>query len=169
MENKPYLHVAGVNYDSFVDGPGVRAVIYLSGCRHHCPGCHNYAAQDPEYGTGLNSRMLEDIGYAIMERPYLSGITITGGDPLYDPEQTLWMLEDLLAQIGRDTNVWLYTGDLWENVKDLPVIQLVDVLVDGPFIADQADKRLVFKGSLNQRIIDVKKSLAAGEVVLWQP
>ena len=112
--------------------------------------------------------MLEDIGYEIMKRPYLSGITLTGGDPLYDPEQTLWMLEDLLAQIGSNTNVWMYTGSLWEEVKDLPVMRLVDVLVDGPFIADQADKRLIFKGSLNQRIIDVKKSLAAGEVVLWQ-
>lgn len=102
-----------------------------------------------------------------MKRPYLSGITLTGGDPLYDPEQTLWMLEDLLAQIGKTTNVWMYTGALWEEVKDLPVVQLVDILVDGPFIQEQADKRLVFKGSLNQRIIDVKQSLAKGEVVLW--
>ena len=119
-----------------VDGEGVRAAIYLSGCRHHCPGCHNYAAQDPKYGQGLHSRMLEEIGYNIMSRPYLSGITITGGDPLYDPEQTLWMLEDLLAQIGNTTNVWMYTGALWEEVKDLPIMQLVDVLVDGPFIQE---------------------------------
>lgn len=139
--NKPYLHIAGVNYDSMVDGEGVRAAIYLSGCRHHCPGCHNHDAQDPNYGQGLHSRLLEDIGDEIMKRPYLNGITLTGGDPLYDPEQTLWMLEDLLAQIGKDTNVWMYTGALWEDIKDLPVVQLVDVIVDGPFICEQADKR----------------------------
>lgn len=168
IKNEPCLHIAGVNYDSFVDGPGVRAAIYLSGCRHHCPGCHNADTHNPEYGQALHSRLLEDIGYAIMERPYLSGITLTGGDPLYDPEQTHWMLEDLLAQIGRDTNVWMYTGALWEDVCDLPIMNSIDVLVDGPFIKEQADKRLQFKGSANQRIIDVKKSLAAGEVILWQ-
>ena len=169
MQNKPYLHVAGVNFDSFVDGPGVRAAIYLSGCRHHCPGCHNADAADPEYGQALTSYMLEDIGYAIMDRSYLKGITITGGDPLYDPEQTQWMLEDLLAQIGYDTNVWMYTGCLWEDVKDLPIMRMVDVLVDGPFMQPYADKRLMFRGSSNQRIIDVKKSLAENKVVLWQP
>lgn len=102
-----------------------------------------------------------------MDRSYLSGITLTGGDPLYNPEQTQYLLEDLLAQIGTDTNVWMYTGSLWEEVKSLPIMKLVDVLVDGPFIAEQADKRLVFKGSMNQRIIDVKRSLKTGEVVLW--
>lgn len=169
MNPKPDLHIAGVNYDSFVDGPGVRAAIYLSGCNHHCPGCHNEAAQCPEYGIGLSNRLLEDIGYAILERPYLSGITLTGGDPLYDPEQTHSMLEDLLAQIGKDTNVWLYTGALWEDVRDLNIMNSIDVLVDGPFVRELADKRLPFKGSANQRIIDVKKSLAADKVVLWQP
>lgn len=134
--DKPNLHIAGVNYDSIVDGEGVRAAIFLSGCRHHCTGCHNHDAQDPNYGQGLHNRLLEDIGYEIMKRPYLSGITLTGGDPLYDPEQTLWMLEDLLAQIGKTTNVWMYTGALWEEVKDLPVVQLVDILVDGPFIQE---------------------------------
>ena len=79
------------------------------------------------------------------------------------------MLEDLLAQIGQNTNVWMYTGALWENVRELPIMNLIDVLVDGPFIQEQADKRLQFKGSANQRIIDVKKSLAAGDTVLWQP
>jgi anaerobic ribonucleoside-triphosphate reductase activating protein len=134
--DKPNLHIAGVNYDSLVDGEGVRAAIYLSGCRYHCSGCHNRDAQDPNYGQGLHNILLEDIGYEIMKRPYLSGITLTGGDPLYDPEQTLWMLEDLLAQVGKTTNVWMYTGALWEEVKDLPVVQLVDILVDGPFIQE---------------------------------
>lgn len=104
-----------------------------------------------------------------MERPYQSGITITGGDPLYNPEQTQWLLEDLLAQIGLNTNVWMYTGSNWEDIKDMELMKYIDVLVDGPFIQELADKRLVFKGSSNQRIIDVKQSLTFNEVILWQP
>lgn len=165
---KHYLRIAAVIYDSLVDGEGVRTAIYLSGCRHQCPGCHNPDAQDPDFGTCVSSWNLADIGYDIMDRPYLSGITLTGGDPLYDPEQTQMLLEDLLAQIGRDTNVWMYTGSLWEDVKDLPIMKLVNVLVDGPFIQEQADRSLAFRGSRNQRIIDVQKSLAAGQTILYQ-
>ena len=104
--NKTLLHIAGVNYDSLVDGEGVRAAIYLSGCRHHCPGCHNYDAQSPEFGQILTPSLLSSIAEEIKKREYLSGITLTGGDPLYDPEATEIMLEALLNLIGSDTNVW---------------------------------------------------------------
>lgn len=167
MANTTSLRISGINYDSLVDGEGVRTAIFLSGCRHNCPGCHNPDAQDPNCGLCATNYQLEEIGYAIKQRPYLSGITLTGGDPLYDPEQTQAMLKNLLSQIGKDTSVWMYTGALWEEICDLPIMQYINVLVDGPFIQEQADKRLIFKGSLNQRIIDVKQSLEKGSVVLW--
>lgn len=172
MNNDHFLHIAGVNFESTVDGPGVRAAIYFSGCPHHCPGCHNPEAHDPEYGKLATAEEALWIAQEIAKRPYVQGITLTGGDPFYANQAHIF-LRAILAVLGniapmRKIDVWVYTGYLYRNVMDHPLMKLADVCVDGPFIAEKADKRLVFRGSTNQRIIDVKESRRKGEVVLYE-
>lgn len=172
INNDHFLHIAGVNLESTVDGPGVRAAIYLSGCPHHCPGCHNPEAHDPEYGKLATAEDALWIAKEIVKRPYIQGITLTGGDPFY-ANQAAAFLQAILAVLEnicpmRKIDVWVYTGYLYRDVMEHPLMRLADVCVDGPFIAEKADKRLVFRGSANQRIIDVKKSRIKGEVVLYE-
>lgn len=167
----PPLRICGINYDSLADGEGVRAAIFFSGCGHHCPGCHNPEAQDAHFGQVVSEQMLDEIVQQIIKRPYLSGITLTGGDPLYHRVQIEGFLYHLIERMKKNgkkkPNVWLYTGSIFETVKDLAVFRLVDVCVDGPFLMDEADKRLAFRGSRNQRIIDVPASIRAGETILY--
>lgn len=167
----PPLRVCGINYDSLADGEGVRTAIFFSGCPHHCPGCHNREAQSVHFGSVVSERMIDEIAREIAKRPYLSGITLTGGDPLYLSIQTEDFLYHLLKKLNnlgaKKPTVWLYTGSLFETVCDLSIFNLVDVCVDGPFLLSQADKRLAFRGSSNQRIIDVAASRAKGEPILY--
>ena len=161
------LRVAGVNYDSLADGEGVRAAIFFSGCSHHCPGCHNLKAQDSQYGVVVTPELIQTVAAEINKRPYLSGITLTGGDPLFHALQTTEFLRKLLAMLDRPLTVWLYTGYVWEKVSRLNIFDMVDIVVDGPFVQELADKRLPFRGSVNQRIIDVRKSKESASVVLY--
>lgn len=160
------LHIAGINYESVVDGPGVRTAIFFSGCTHHCPGCHNPATQDPNYGklADLNDVLL--IANEINKRPYIQGITLTGGDPFCS--SGVWaFVAILLHYIDRHLDVWAYTGSHYDEVKDSPLLVLTDVLVDGPYIESLRDPSLAFRGSSNQRIIDVRATQKAGEIVLY--
>lgn len=162
------LHLAGVNYESLVDGEGVRTAIYLSGCAHRCPGCHNPETWNPEYGQPMTGELIQCIADGIASRRgFLSGITLTGGDPLYDPAGTcdfLLRLRAALSSRGCDAmNTWLYTGfTLAELLSPANphlicnsihrLLRMIDTLVDGPFIRGLADKTLKFRGSSNQRI-----------------
>ena len=179
MSDNRYPRIAGINYESMVDGPGVRATIYLSGCSHHCLGCQNPDTWNPDNGLEIDQlTAIKDIATEIKKRPFLSGITLSGGDPLYDPHKTLNFLVDLLSACRADKphaiNVWMYTGYTWEELQamndiDINVLlMLVNVLVDGRFEQDKADKRLRFRGSANQRLIDVSKSRARRKVVLYK-
>lgn len=173
-----YPYISGVDYESVADGPGVRAAIFLSGCTHNCPGCHNPQTHDPCHGVEMNELVVNTIAYNIHIRKFLSGITLTGGDPLYDTDKTYAFLVSLRNKLGKrwdTTSVWLYTGYTWEKLMKLypafdnlrNLLSMVDVVVDGPFIQTRADKTLAFRGSSNQRLIDVQKSLKQGVPVLW--
>lgn len=164
---KDCLRLSGVIYDSMADGEGVRAALYFSGCDHRCPGCHNPETHDFYSGQIVTNEVILEIAEEINKRPYLSGITLTGGDPLYRPDQLAVFLQSILDHIDRPISVWIYTGFRWEDVFDLPVMLLVDVVVDGLYIWSCADKRLAYRGSTNQRIIDVKKTIESGEVILY--
>lgn len=179
-----YPRIAGVNYESMVDGEGVRAVIFLSGCSHHCPECHNHAAQDPNYGVECTDELLEEIADEIKKRPFISGITLSGGDPFYDVEKTrnfLMALSERYIEKGiHPQTVWIYTGYTFDEIADmyrassgkrLAIYELLtncEVLVDGRFEKELADKRLAFRGSSNQRIIDVKKSILSADIVPYE-
>ena len=159
-----YGYIAGVNYESACDGTGVRAAIFLSGCTHFCPGCHNPETHNPYFGTPVTEDLIKTIADEIKARPYLSGITLTGGDPLYCPLHTLNFVVTLKRYLGYLPNIWLYTGytmdeiDKWNPQLEFvthaqALIALCDVIVDGKFVKDLADKRLAFRGSSNQKII----------------
>lgn len=167
-----YPRLSGINYESLVDGDGVRATLFLSGCRHHCPGCQNAETWDENAGAEITEDMINDITWAIRQRPFLAGITLSGGDPLYDPEKTARLVRAIRKRI-QFYSLWLYTGYTWEEImadeklKNAVAEMGVDVLVDGRFEQDKKDKRLRFCGSANQRIINVKDSLNQDELVPW--
>ena len=160
------LRIAGVIDESIVDGPGIRFVIFTQGCPHHCPGCHNPQTHDFSGGELVPiSRILSDI----QADPLISGVTLSGGEPFCQPEP-LAELVRILKQGGK--HIMAYSGYTWEQLRgkqDADIERLLaqcDVLVDGKFIESQKDMLLRFRGSRNQRLIDVQKSLQAEQVVL---
>lgn len=162
------ISLSGVTGDSIVDGPGLRLTIFTQGCPHHCPGCHNPQTHDPKGGSWGDT---EDILAAAAENPLLDGITLSGGDPFM---QSIPCLELAKGAHKLGLNVWTYTGYTWETLweendpEKIALLKETDVLIDGPFLLAERSLELQFKGSRNQRTIDVKKSLAAGEVILWE-
>lgn len=162
------IRLAGVERESVVDGPGLRGVVFFQGCPHQCPGCHNPETWDPGGGA---LRTVEEIWRMLRYNPLLSGITISGGEPLLQPAGAL-----ALAQKTREAggNVMIYTGFLWEEIIkwNSPLInallQETFLLVDGPFLEKEKDPALLFRGSRNQRLIDVQASLAGGAPVIWR-
>lgn len=149
-----------------LNGDGLRVVLWVAGCAHACPGCHNPVTWDPEGGLPFDEAARQEI-YEELEKDYVSGITFSGGDPLHPAN--MQGVTELARQIRSDfpdKTIWLYTGSTWDEVRDLEVIRYVDVLVDGPFREDEKDSALHWKGSANQQVIDVQKTLKTGEVVL---
>lgn len=162
------IRIAGTVDDSIVDGPGYRYTVFTQGCPHHCPGCHNPETHDFAGGRMVDTQQIID---QFRANPLLDGLTLSGGDPFCQPEACLMLAE---AAHAGGLNVWAYTGYTWEALQReadparLALLQAVDVLVDGPFLLAQKSLELKFCGSRNQRLIDMKKTLAHGDVVLWQ-
>lgn len=159
------LHLLQVYEDTIADGEGIRYSFYLAGCRHACPHCHNPQSWDPEMGTLLTDRLLEVHIQNILKNTLLAGITLTGGDPFYNPKGLLALLQILKERTHK--NIWCYTGYTLEQLATslnlLAPLEYIDVLVDGPFIQAVRDEdmrremaggeELFFRGSSNQRII----------------
>ena len=160
------MNYHNITKDDMLNGDGLRTVLWVSGCGHRCKNCHNPVTWDAEGGLPFDAAAEEEL-FGYLARPYMSGITFSGGDPLFPANR---------AQIGKliakskalfpNKTVWLYTGYLYEEIADLPFLPLVDVLVDGRFVSELADKKLHWKGSANQRVIDVPATRAAGKIVL---
>lgn len=161
------MRIAGFVEESIVDGPGFRIVIFFQGCAHHCYGCHNPETWDFEGGKEVSFDLIKKI---IDDNPYADGITLSGGDPLYQIDASTEIAEYAKSK-GLD--VILYTGFLFEEVLEMTkanqrlkdFLNNVDTLIDGPFILEQRHLSLKFRGSSNQRIIDVKKSLMQNKIV----
>ena len=148
-----------------VDGPGFRTSIYCAGCRHECPGCHNPQSWSFEQGREMTT---EELMQVIVQDPY-ANVTFSGGDPMYQAEG----FAERARAIHRHTNkdIWCFTGFTFESLittAQRELLSELDVLVDGPFIERLRNTQLLFRGSSNQRIIDVPASLYSGEVVLWK-
>ncbi len=160
------INVLQVLHDTTVDGPGLRTSIYSAGCRHQCPGCHN--PQSWAFGTGTDMST-DELMQEILSDPF-ADVTFSGGDPFYQAEG----FAELAARIKAETKktIWCYTGFRFEQLRrDAAAQQLlrhIDVLVDGPFIQSLHNEELLFCGSSNQRLIDVQRTLADGNIVLWK-
>ncbi len=169
------MRYATIKKCDIANGPGVRVSLFVSGCTHRCPGCFNEVAWDFDYGEPFTQQTIEQI-INLLRPGYIRGLTLLGGEP-FDPRNQSTVVE-LLRQVKNalpEKSVWAFTGYLFE--KDLlsgrlgdvgEYLSYLDVLVDGPFIQEKKNLSLRFRGSENQRLIDVPKSLAAGKTILWQ-
>ena len=140
---------------SLADGEGWRTVLFVSGCHHHCKGCHNPESWNPNAGKPFTDKVKEYLFSCITDQ--IDGLTISGGDPLY--RKNIKAVTELCKEFKErfpNKTIWLYTGNLYRDSKQLEVMQYVDVVVDGEFRLDKKDTTLAFRGSSNQRIIDVK-------------
>lgn len=160
------FRMAGIIRDSVVDGPGLRLALFTQGCPHGCPGCHNPHTHDFEGGTEADTA---DIILELENNHLWAGVTLTGGEPFCQPEA---MLEIAQAAKKLGKTVWAYSGwtfeELLQDEAKKQLLEACDVLVDGPFILERRSLALKFRGSDNQRIIDVPASIKEGRVVLWQ-
>ncbi len=157
-----------ITKDDMLNGEGLRGVLWLAGCSHHCPECQNPITWDACGGLPFDEEAKKEL-FGYLERPYVSGLTLSGGDPLFmgNRDEVGSLMAEVKEQFPEKT-IWMYTGYNWEEICDLPYIKLVDVLIDGKFIVAQKNIKLHWRGSANQRVIDVKKTLKSGEVVLYE-
>ena len=155
-----------ITKDDMLNGEGLRVVLWVAGCGHACPGCHNLVTWDVDGGLPFDQDA-EDELFAELGKDYVSGVTLSGGDPLFPANRAdVGALCARIRQRFPDKTIWLYTGYTWEEIQDLPLLENVDVVVDGRFVQAQADSQLHWRGSANQRVIDVGRTRASQEVVL---
>lgn len=159
------IRISDVINDSIVDGPGIRLTVFTQGCPHHCEGCHNPQTHAVDGGKLWDT---EKIIRAMAENPLLDGLTLSGGEPFLQAEACR-----VLASAARDLglNVWIYSGFTWEELTSGPedwkgLLAQTDILIDGPFQLESRSLELRFRGSKNQRVIDVPKSIAENRLVL---
>lgn len=157
------MRVIDIIEGTTVDGPGFRTSIYFAGCLHHCEGCHNPQSWDMDAGKEMS---IDEI-LTVVDRNDMD-VSLSGGDPMYQAGE----LVELCRKIkSKGLSIWLYTGFLYEELLKMPlqsaVLEYIDVVVDGPFIMDKRDTSLLFRGSSNQRLIDVKAS-SVNNIVAWK-
>lgn len=172
------MRIANIVNDSIVDGPGLRFTVFVQGCKHNCKGCHNPSTHDINGGYEMS---VEEIFEQIKKNPLIEGVTISGGEPLLQPRECVKLVMKC-KEIG--LNIWVYTGYTLEQLKDMPnafsledviknlsitiLLDSIDVLVDGPFILSKKSYDAKFRGSTNQRLIDMKATIKnKGKIVLW--
>lgn len=164
------LYLSGVHYESLADGIGIRIVLFVSGCKHNCPGCHSPKTHSFTNGKECTDEVINTIKEEIVKRKRMTyGITISGGDPFYSPMKVIQLIQQL--EIEKE-NIWMWTGFTFEElIKDperLALLQYANVLVDGPYIESERDLTTRFRGSKNQRILNVSQSLMTGTPVPWR-
>lgn len=172
------MYYSEIKECDIANGPGVRVTIFVSGCTHHCKGCFNEMTWDFQYGRQFGEQDIEKI-LKLLEPSYIAGLTLLGGEPMeYVNQQGLLPLLRNVKEKYPDKSVWCYTGyqfdkDIlqdfckkWQETQEM--LSYLDVVVDGEFVEELKDISLRFRGSSNQRIIDVKKSMQTGEIILWE-
>jgi anaerobic ribonucleoside-triphosphate reductase activating protein len=160
------IKILDIIEDTTVDGPGFRTTIYCAGCAHQCEKCHNKQSWDFNQGKELSTDEL----MKIITDDEFADVTFSGGDPMYQADGFTELAKAIKSCTKK--NIWCYTGFTFEALLNMPkqrkLLELIDVLVDGPFIDKLKDPDLLFRGSSNQRLIDVQKSLKENKVVLWR-
>lgn len=157
-----------ITKDDMLNGPGLRTVLWVAGCNHNCPECHNPITWDIRGGLPFDQKAREEL-FAELEKDYIAGVTLSGGDPLHPRNrEEIGVLAAEIRNRFPGKTIWLYTGYTWEQICDLPLIRSLDVVVDGEFVVKLKDNSLHWKGSSNQRVIDVQRSLLMGQAVLLE-
>lgn len=160
------MNYHNITKDDMLNGDGLRVVLWVAGCNHQCEDCQNPITWDITGGLPFDEAAENEL-FEALNKPYISGITFSGGDPLHPFNRgEVFRLMKKVKELHPDKTVWTYTGFLWEDFKDFPEMKYVDVMVDGRFIKGLKDDNLQWVGSSNQRIIDVQKTLKEGHVVL---
>lgn len=153
-----------ITKDDMLNGDGLRVVLWVAGCSHCCRECHNPITWDPDGGLLFDEQAKKEI-FDQLEKEYIFGITFSGGDPLHPANRA--DVRNLMMEIKEKypgKTIWLYTGDVWENLMNDTLMKYVDVLVDGEFVIELKDTKLRWKGSSNQRVIDVQKTLESEDI-----
>lgn len=160
------ISILDIVEDTTVDGPGFRTTIYCAGCPNHCPGCHNPQSWDISNGHMVS---VDEILEVVLNDPF-ADVTFSGGDPMFQAEGFTELAKAIKERSGK--NIWCYTGYFFEQLLENPsqkeLMRYIDVLVDGRFVEALKDEQLLFRGSSNQRVIDVQKSLQTGFPVLLE-
>ena len=160
------MNYHNITKDDMLNGDGLRVVLWVSGCTHHCDGCQNPITWDMAGGIPFDEAAEEEL-FEALSKPHVSGITFSGGDPLHPfNRQEVFRLMKKCKELFPEKTVWSYTGFLWEDVKDLEGMKYVDVLADGRFVKELNDNNLHWVGSSNQKIVDVQQSLKENKVIL---
>lgn len=180
IQREGTMNYAEIKYCDIANGVGVRTTLFVSGCRLHCPHCFNEVAWDFSAGKPF-TREVEDQIIESLDTPYVTGLSVLGGEPMEPENQQglVGFLERVRERFGARKSIWMYSGHTWEqlapggawNLGEVTdrILDVLDVLVDGPFVQDKHDITLRFRGSSNQRLIDVPATLESAEgVVLWQ-
>ena len=160
------MNYHNITTEDMLNGDGLRTVLWVAGCDHHCPFCQNPETHDPCSGILFDHaayvELMEDL-----KKDYISGITFSGGDPLYERnrETVTDIAKEIREQLPEKT-IWCYTGYVYEDIKDLEIMNYIDVLVDGRFVQALKDDKLFWKGSSNQRVIDIPKTRETGKICL---
>lgn len=185
-----HINYHNITHDDMNNGDGLRVVLWLSGCSHHCYNCQNPQTWNPDSGIPFDKSAKQEI-FTELSKDYISGITFSGGDPLHENnlDEVLKLVQEIRISFPEKT-IWLYTGFCWNDImcsfaglqadcfvldkKDIEawekrrkIISNVDVLIDGEYIDEQRNLSLKFRGSKNQRVIDVKQSLAQNKIILY--
>ena len=155
-----------ITHDDMLNGDGLRTVLWVSGCTHHCEECQNPITWDPDGGLLFDDAAKGEV-FEQLDKSYISGLTLSGGDPLFigNRVDVRSLCREVKEKYPHKT-IWLYTGYLYEEIKDDAVLNYVDVLVDGEYIKELRDEKLLWKGSGNQRVININKTKESGEIVL---
>ncbi len=156
-----------ITTDDMLNGDGLRTVLWVAGCSHHCEGCHNPITWDINGGIPFDEAAENEL-FEKLAPDYISGVTFSGGDPLHpDNRPEIARLCKKIREKLPQKNIWLYTGYLFSEIAELEMIPLIDVIVDGRFEKALADPKLHWKGSSNQRVIDVQETLKLRKIVLF--
>ena len=166
------MNYHNITHDDMSNGDGLRVVLWVAGCNHHCKDCQNPVTWNSADGLPFSLREKEEI-YTELRKDYIAGITFSGGDPLHPANRA--EVADLMAEIKKnfpDKTIWVYTGYTWQEVKDdsmmYHMMKFVDVLVDGRFVIELKDVTYPWAGSTNQKVIDVQRTLKEGRIVLHE-
>lgn len=171
------MNYSTIKYCDIANGPGVRTSLFVSGCRRHCKNCFNSVAWDFQYGDPFTEKVQEML-IESMRPVYIDGLTVLGGEP-FEPENQRGLLP-FIRKVRKELpekNIWMFSGNTLEEIREGSahcevtdeLLELIDVLVDGPFVQELYDISLQFRGSKNQRLIDMKKTRETGEITWWEP